>query len=88
MPELYAILAELAKSDLAAVYRSPTSFWDAYPELYEGLALDRGRVEREVFKDSVADIAPTEKAFSWSPEVSIHEGLASVLAFAEQFART
>ena len=87
VPELYTIFARLAGTDLEPEYRDPSRFWDAYPQLFDGFGLDRHRIEKEVYKDSLADIASTQQAFGWSPKVDIDAGLDSVLSFARQFAQ-
>ena len=87
VPELYAIFARLADTDLVPEYRDPSQFWDAYPELFDGLGLDRQRIEKEVYKDSLAEIGSTQQTFGWAPKVDIEAGLDSVLSFARQFAR-
>ncbi len=87
VPELYAIFASLADTDIVPEYRDPARFWDAYPELFEGLGLHRDRIQAEVHKGSLADIGPTQEAFGWSPKVDIEAGLESVLSFARHFAR-
>jgi nucleoside-diphosphate-sugar epimerase len=82
VPELYELFRTISGTDIEPVYNDPTAYWDRYPRLFEGLPLDRERVTKEVFKESLADISSSVSTFDWAPSVSIEDGIRSVYEYA------
>ena len=82
VPELYELFRSISGSDIEPIYHDPTEYWDRYPTLFEGLPLDRDRVSKEVFKESLADISASVTEFDWKPSVPIEAGIRSVYEYA------
>lgn len=88
VPELYAHLAVLAGSTVEAEYRDPDTFWNSYPELFQGAGLSLDRLRKEVLKESLADIHKTAEQFGWNPSITIQDGLRSVIEYAQAYLGT
>lgn len=82
VPELYEIFRRVSGVDLEPEWAEASSIWDQYPALFDGKPLSRVRIEKEVYKESLADIDATVDAFDWTPEIDIESGLASVWRYA------
>lgn len=82
VPELFSRFQAISGSVIEPTYREPTEYWDKYPVLFAGRGLDRQRVSKEVFKNSLADISASTREFGWVPKVDIEAGLRSVYEYA------
>lgn len=78
--ELYEITKKIMNKDIDAVYRSSELFWDKYPLLKDGVyKMKTSCLEHEVNKCSCSDITFAKDKYNWSAEVSIEDGLKSVI---------
>lgn len=81
VPFLYDEFKRISGRDIEPVFADPEGYWDAYPDLFLGRPLSRGRIRKEVYKDSIADIEKTKAEFDWVPRIGIEEGLRSVYEY-------
>jgi UDP-glucose 4-epimerase len=79
VPELYEQFLAASGKTIAATYRDPGTYWDRYPELFEGRTpLSRERIIEEVFKTSIGDPSKTHARFGWSASADIGDGIRAV----------
>jgi UDP-glucose 4-epimerase len=82
--EIFSRLQQIAGTDIEPVYKESAGFWDAYDTLFDGTKkMSRDRVEKEVHKNSLADIEKAAREFGWKPEITIEDGLGRVFTYAQ-----
>lgn len=82
VPELVYHLSDVLGKPIFPTYESPKTFWDKYPELFEGkYPFSSLRVKDEVYKSSIADSKKAQRIFEWAPVVSIQEGLKRMINY-------
>ena len=65
--------------------QAPSAIWDKYPGLTAGeFPFRPDRVEKEVFKSSLASIGKAAALFGWAPKVTLEEGLKGVFEYAQR----
>lgn len=80
VPEIYAIIQKLTNSSVSATYKDPSSYWQQYESLSaQPYPLSPTRIEKEVYKESIADISKTSGEFNWEAKLSIELGLKTVV---------
>ncbi len=85
VPELVALYSKVASQAIDPEYHDPASFWDKFPELFEGAhTLDRGRIEAEVFKHSIGDPSKAEAAFGFKATTALEGGLERLFAYSRK----
>ncbi len=82
-PEILESMITISGKSIKPIFNEAIGYWDSYPELFLGdYTLSKERIEKEVYKNAIADIKKTQSEFDWSPKVSIKEGLKNVLNYA------
>ncbi|MBC7497991.1 MAG: NAD-dependent epimerase/dehydratase family protein [Sphingomonadaceae bacterium] len=85
VPELYELFRLASGKEIAAEYRDPGQYWDAYPALFSAhFPLSRERVTAEVYKNSIGDPARTRDRFGWCPRTDLRQGINAVYKDAER----
>jgi nucleoside-diphosphate-sugar epimerase len=83
VPEIWHMMQKVSGRQIEPEFRSPETFWDAYPVLFEGpRPLSRGRIRDEVYKEALGDNTRTRAEFDWSPNIDLETGLRSVYDYA------
>ena len=67
-----------SKYAIEPAYKSPHGFWDAFPVLFEGIPLNRDRIEKEVNKTAEGDNRKACATFNWAAGVDLEEGVSSI----------
>lgn len=85
VPELVALYGKVAGQGIDPEYRDPSSFWDKFPELFQGThTLDRARIEAEVYKHSIGDPSKAEAAFGFRASTALDTGLQQLFAYSQK----
>lgn len=81
--EIYREMLKVSGLAIEPEFRSPETFWDAYPQLFAGsFPLSRTRIKHEVFKHSIGDPRKIASEFGWETKITLSSGLASVYEYA------
>ena len=89
VPHIIDCLGRIAGTKIDPVCKDGTTFWDSYPNLFEGkYGLSRERVKAEVYKESIGDSSKFRSSFSWEPAVSLELGLTNVYRHARELKRS
>lgn len=86
--EIILMYSEISERKIDPIYKDPSTYWDQFPTLFNGYPLDRLRIEKEVFKNSVGDIAKTKEVFNFSAKVKFIDGLKKVHAYSNEHLKT
>jgi nucleoside-diphosphate-sugar epimerase len=83
VPEIYEKFLQISGKKIQPKYADPAKFWESYKTLTESqFPLNKSRVEKEVYKESIGSNAKASADFSWAPQIALTEGLRSVYEYA------
>lgn len=85
VPFLYDILKKHIGTDIEPEYGDPKKFWSKYPNLSKGtFPIHSSIVEKEVHKNTLADISNAKNLLDWEPQIDIQTGLKRCVDFVRQ----
>ena len=75
---IISMYAQVAKKTIAPIYADPVTYWDKFPGLFEGLPLDRDRILKEVYKNSIGSPTKVKNVFDFEAKINFADGLKRV----------
>ena len=80
--DMFAIVAKQLRSSVKPTFHDAASFWNAYPELFQGeKPLKKEILEREVNKAVLGSNEKAKKLLGWEPKVSMEQGLLEMIKY-------
>ena len=80
--DMFAIVAKQLRSSVKPTFHDAASFWNAYPELFQGeKPLKKEILEREVNKAVLGSNENAKKLLGWDPKVSMEQGLLEMIKY-------
>jgi UDP-glucose 4-epimerase len=79
--QIVALYGEASGRHIEAIYKDPTTYWDRFPKLFEGFALNRDRVVKEVHKNSIGDVSKARDLLGFETKISFAQGLKRIFEF-------
>ena len=76
--QIIDIFSKVSNQNIDPIFKDPSSYWDAFPALFEGKPLDRDRISKEVYKNSIGAPEKVEKVLGFKAAISFEEGLKKV----------
>lgn len=76
--QIIEMYSQISNKSIDPVYKDPNTYWDQFPLLFNGLPLNRERIAKEVFKNSIGCPSKTKKTFHFEPKVDFMDGLKRV----------
>ncbi len=76
--QIIEMYSQVSKKSIDPVYKDPNTYWDQFPSLFNGLPLNRERIAKEVFKNSIGCPSKTRKTFHFEAKVDFMNGLKRV----------
>ncbi len=80
--QIIEMYSQISGKNINPIYKDPVNYWDQFPSLFEGYPLNRERIVKEVFKNSIGCPLKTKNAFGFEAKVSFMEGLKKVHDYA------
>jgi hypothetical protein len=75
---IISMYAQVAKKIIVPIYADPVTYWDKFPGLFEGLPLDRDRILKEVYKNSIGSPTKVKNVFDFEAKINFADGLKRV----------
>jgi UDP-glucose 4-epimerase len=76
--QIIEIYSQISKKVIEPIFKNPTTYWNQFPSLFDGLPLSRKRISKEVFKNSIGSPSKTKKTFNFESRVDFVDGLKRV----------
>ena len=76
--QIIAMYAEISGKFIDPTYKDPMTYWDQFPGLFNGHPLNRVRIAKEVFKNSIGSPIKSRDTFKFEAKVSFMDGLKRV----------
>lgn len=76
--QIIEMYSQISKKLINPFYKDPNTYWDQFPSLFSGLPINRARITKEVFKNSIGCQSKTKKTFQFEPKVDFIDGLKRV----------
>lgn len=84
VPKLYEFFLEASQKEIEPEFKDPREYWSKYRSLFDSrYEFSLCRVEKEVYKQSVANMSKCEKEFNWRPHINIESGIKKVYDYVE-----
>ncbi len=79
--EILALYMQVSGKQIDPVYNDPATYWNKFPILFESKPLDRERIAKEVYKNSIGDPKKTKLAFGFEAKMAFVDGLTRIHAY-------
>ena len=73
--QIIAMYAEISRKSIDPIYKDPMTYWDQFPTLFNGHPLNRERIAKEVFKNSIGSPTKSKETFNFEAKVNFMDGL-------------
>lgn len=84
--EIASLIFKILNKNMEYNIGDPNKFWDKYEELFnKNYNLNRKRIEKEVFKNSIGSNIKAVKEFNYTPKITMQDGIEKIVKYQSEF---